>query len=145
MFFVHISLGQLLVECNRVYAVAFHVGADLVRHLFEHFFIQSSASHTLIELDELDDVSGYELAVGVSEADLVAVQLFHEGEISVAHANDDDGAGKLGQVVDGILSSRHIVDCTVCEQQEDMVGGLTLLAAHHVQEFNKQGTKVGRT
>ena len=61
---INSELGSLLGSCqilsdgHWLEADAFHVGADLLGDLLEDLLGQIAPAHALVELDELNDVSG---------------------------------------------------------------------------------------
>lgn len=70
---------------------AFHVEAELLRDLSQHFLCQVTPLDSIVELDELDDVAGCLSTSIVSEQLVVRVELLHEVKLlAVAYANDHD-------------------------------------------------------
>lgn len=70
---------------------------------------------------KLDNVSKHGLALGRPQDAVIAVQHLHVTEISVAHADDDDGHGEVGGVDDGLSGVSHVCDDAVCQDQQDEV------------------------
>ena len=66
---------------HRLETCAFHVGADLVRHLLEHLLGEVTPCERLVELYELDDVTCHRLSVRILEEAVVAIKLFHGTEV----------------------------------------------------------------
>lgn len=75
----------------------------------------------VLEGDKLHDVPEDRLPLGRTQDPVVAVQDLHVGEVSVAHAHDDDGHGQVGGVHDGLPRVGHVGDDAVRQDQQDEV------------------------
>lgn len=57
----------------------------------------------------------------VAKAATIAVELFHGVELGVANANDNDGAGELGELDDCVNGSGHVHDGAISQDHQDRV------------------------
>ena len=92
----HFNLIHSLVDLDGLWLVAnhFHVFANLLRQLFQHFLSKVSSGDTIVEFNKLDDVSDAAFALQVDQRVIVSVQDLHLSKLlSIAYADDDDGAG----------------------------------------------------
>lgn len=88
-----LELGHVLLLSLRNDVVALHVRADLIRNFFEDLFGQITPGDGLVELYELDDITGNTLAHRILQRAIVAIELIHLLEVCIAHSNNDDGTG----------------------------------------------------
>ena len=129
---------------NWLEADAFHVGADLLGDLLEDLLGQVAPAHALVELDELDDVSGALLPSRVSKPATITVKLFHRPEIGIAHANNDDGAGQLRQLADDIDGLWHVMDAPIRQKEQDLILVRFHCRLHVSHELGEQRAEQGR-
>lgn len=85
-----------MLKCHRHEATALHVRAQLAWHLLKDLLVEVSLGNAIVEGAELNDVASDGLPTRVGKDSIVAIQLLHLGEVSVADANNDDGDGHLG-------------------------------------------------
>lgn len=133
MAIIVVGSWELLLEYLRHDAVRLHVATDLSRNFFENLLVEIATGHALVELDKLNNVTRDGLALRVAKADLIAVKRLHHAEVGLADANNNDRARELGQLKDGVLCCSHIVNCSICEQEQDRVRGLSLMTAHLIK------------
>lgn len=87
----------------------------------------------MLELDELDDVALCESSCGASKESAIAVELIHHSEVCVTHSHNNDAARQRGSFHNEVLGSRHVVDCSVGQDQQNVVlQRVTLRALTHV-------------
>lgn len=70
---------------------------------------------------KLDNVSKHRLALGRPQDAIITIQHLHVTEISVAHADDDDGHGEVRGVDDGLPGVSHVRDDAVRQDQQDEI------------------------
>lgn len=121
IFAVSIGCWKVLLKGNRLDSSTLHERAHLGGYFFENFFVQVASGDALVELDELDDIARDELTHRVTEAAVVAIELFHEGEVCVSNTDNDDRAGEITQLVYGILGRSHVMDGSISQDKEDLV------------------------
>ena len=90
-------------------------------YFFENFFVQVASGNALVELDELNDIARDELTHRVAKTTIVAIEFFHEGEVCVSNADNDDRAWEIAQLVNGILGRSHVMDGSISQDKEDLV------------------------
>ena len=115
------DLLDVLLESDGLEAGALHVRANLVWHFNEDLLSKVTALDALVELDKLHDVASYSLSLLIAKWSIVAIKLFHSRKVSIAHTNNDDGARILSKLVDQIFSPCHVVDCSISEQEKDLI------------------------
>ena len=79
-----------MLQSNWLESRSFHVRADLSWHFLEDFFGKVTSSQRLIELYELDNITGNGLTLRIPQWTIVAIKLFHSFEVSAAYTHDDD-------------------------------------------------------
>ena len=87
---VFVSSWQVLLQGHRLDTRTLHERAHLSRHFFENLLVEVASGDALVELDELHDVARDELTHRIAQAAVVAIELLHEAEVSIAHTNDDN-------------------------------------------------------
>ena len=108
---------------SREESLRVHVGTKLFGHFLKHLLGEDvgASGRILLELNELDDVSGGRAAAVVSEDGAVAVELLHHFEFLHSDSDDDDGERQLGGVHNQALGLVHVVDLAVGDDQENVV------------------------
>ena len=90
-------------------------------HFLEHLLGEVATSDALVEFHELHDVAHGRNAGRVSEATTVAIESLHRPEVGATDADNDDGAGHLGELTDQVDSLRHVMDGAIGQQKKDLV------------------------
>ena len=85
-----------MFEGDRLESRALHVRADLAWNFLEDLFGQITSGLSLVELNELDDITSNSLSTRVFQGTIIAIELLHRREVRVANTNNDDRARKLG-------------------------------------------------
>lgn len=100
-----------------------HVVEQLPGHLIKSFLRQQRrVVLEVAEWNELHNVGIHVLFVlhGV-EGFIVGVEDVHALEVFVADAHDDDGDGEAGAADNLVDSLLHVIDNTVCDDQQDKI------------------------
>lgn len=121
-----------------------HVRAQLLRDLAKHLLGQVAFRNGFVELHKLDDVSGCASASVISEELVVAVELFHEFKFfTVTNTYNHDGARKRRCVDQKLFDSRHVVDCAIGQDQQNVVhilgGHLLRVYLELVDNWSEEG------
>jgi len=94
----------------------------LLRDLAEHLLSKVAQPNSVVEPDELDDVTCGLTTRVVTQEHPVAVELFHQVEfVAVAHAHDDDRCRQVRRVHDQLLHATHIMDGAIRQNQQHWV------------------------
>ena len=121
-----------------------HVAHKLVGHFLQDFLSQEDrVLLELVELNELNDISGCLLSSAVSEDHVVTIKLPHVSEIGITNANYDDTQRILGTFHDQILSSGHVMDLSIGEDQQDVIHGGLNVQLHVLEDGVEDGGEVG--
>ena len=76
----------------------------------------------LVEIYELYDVGGSRFArCRFQRSPIISIQLLHWAEMGITDANNDNWEGQLGATHYLVLGSLHIADCTIGQDNEDVV------------------------
>lgn len=110
------KLSHVLGNGLRHDSISLHVRAHLLWNLLEDLLSEVSSLHALVEFNELDDVTCGWDSTRVAEAATITIELLHGVELGVTHADNNDGAGHLGEITDQVDSLRHVVDGSVGQQ-----------------------------
>ena len=98
-----------------------------------------------MELNELNDVTSGWHSLGVSDTATIAVQSLHRREVGPSDTNNDDRAWHLRKLTDQVNSRWHVVDCTVSQEQEDLVLAHTHSRYDIVFELSQERSEQGWT
>lgn len=128
---VHVGGRQYLLNHHWLDVVFHHVGNQLLWNLLEDLLSQVTFLDGFVVDDELDDVTSTGLAIAVLESSTIAIKLLHHGEVCVTHADDDDGDRVQSKFKDNILSLFHIMNGSICKDQQHVVSHLAAPALHH--------------
>ena len=134
----------------RVDAVLAHPVEELARHLHERLLRQQvRVVLEVVEGDELHDIRGHVLAVGLGvECFIIAIERLHRLEVSIADTNNDDGHGHLRTAYDLVNCLIHVADYTVSDDHQDvelLVHLVDWLACDVLIHFVEDLGKVGRS
>ena len=136
---------ELLRLSHGLDAHALHVGAHLIRNLFEHLLVEVAAGHACVELNELDDIASGRDAASIPETAVVAIQLLHGAEVCVAYAHDNDGAWELGQLTDQLNGLGHVMDSAISQEEQDLVAVLSRHRLHVSLELSEKWSEERRS
>ena len=110
-----------MLESDGLEASTLHIGANLGRHFNKDLLSKVAALDALVKLDKLYDITGHSLSLLITERSIVTIKFLHSREVSIAHTNNDNGARILSELVDQVFGPCHIVDCSVGEQEKDLI------------------------
>ena len=116
------SVGNVL-DCL---AHHFHVATKLEGHFLEDLLVEVASCDGFLVVHELDDVTSAWLAHHIGQAATVTIKLLHGREVSIADTDDDDGARQVGELLDDVASSGHVVNDTIGEKQQNRVSSVAL-------------------
>ena len=74
------------------------------------------------EWHKLHNITNHSLAWGGSEDTVIPIQNAHEGEIGLPNPDNDERHGQRWGLHYGLDCLVHVRECTICQQQQDMVG-----------------------
>jgi hypothetical protein len=103
-------------------SVRLKVVHDFSRYLLKHLFCQPRSGVLHLPIwQKLHDISTHLLASRANQRDVVSIEDDHVFKARGSNPNDNDRYGVLGCGDDGILCRLHVVDITVCENEEHKV------------------------
>jgi len=108
-----------------------HVAAHLIWDFLENLLGEVTLLHALVVLNELDDIPLGCVTSVVSEDGTVSIEFLHGAEVCVADTDDNDGAWHAGKLDDQSLGGRHVVDCSISQEKEDLVDHTLLHGCLH--------------
>ena len=112
---------ELLLDWHAELALHLHVGNELSRYFLKDLFSEISPLHSLIEDNELDDITLAGLTSRVPKTTTIPIQLFHGTEVSIANTDNDDWARHVRQIIDQVFSLGHVMNVTICHYNDQMV------------------------
>ena len=128
---VHVGGRQYLLNHHWLDVVFHHVGNQLLWNLLEDLLSQVTFLDGFVVDDELDDVTSTGLAVAVLESSTIAIELLHHGKVCVTNSDYDDGDRVQSKFKDNILSLFHIMNGSICQNQQHVISHLAASALHH--------------
>ena len=125
-------------------AICDHVAHELLGYFLQDFLSEEDrVLLELVELYELNDIPACLLSSAVSEDHVVAIKLPHVSEIGITNANYDDTQRILGTFHDQVLSSGHVMDLSIGEDQENVIHGRLNVRLHVLEDGVEDGGEVG--
>ena len=124
-------------------SIDLHIAKELSWYLFEDLLCEVTSTNGVIELDELNNVAlgGFP---AIAKAATIAVELLHCAEVSITNANNNNRARKLckrNNLVDRIW---HVVNGTICQNQQDWIHVTADYRINKLAELTEQGSEVCR-
>ena len=121
------------------YTLGHHIAHKLIGDFFKDFFCKETNVCTalleVVEFNKLNDVSQTRLALGVAKDDIISIKRDHVGKVGMTNSNDDDAQRVLGTLYNQVLSFLHVVNLTICKDQEYVIH-LKMHTGFHVVKDN---------
>ncbi len=109
-------LRHVLGDVVALNLICGHERHELVWYFKQNLFCQCPLRNCLAEPDKLNDITSTTRYLV-----LIPIQLVHVIKIIVTNSNDKNRARKARTLGNQMLCPVHIVDCTICDDQKNIV------------------------